>query len=296
MRPPFSRKKPSGDLRLKISRVINSFYGGIHRSVLGGRGSEFKGLRPYDPADNPRDIDWPASAKFSERPDLEPISRTHHPERRISVVLAIDVSPSMSFPARKFESAFELLWLFLLSAFRYRDRAKIIFFGNDLLADSGWLNDESASEFFLEKHFRPEARGLGNPFLGLTRQVVEINLFDSLFVLISDFAFANANTSELFRRLDFQKRNVTSLAIFLDEWEGFDSVRHGILLKDPESEKTFPADMRKNSSLSKMAEEARRSAENIALGLRPAGFSFIGLPLIGDTLALAKHEISKLTA
>lgn len=289
-------KKPSDSLRLEISRVIGSFYGGIHRSVLGGRGSEFKFFRPYEPADNLRDIDWSASAKVSENPDLEPVSRVYNPERKISVVLAIDLSPSMSFPSKKFEAALELLWLFFISAFRYRDRTRLVFFGGDRIVDSSWLLDEGALEFFMEKHFCPYKKTPDCPLTDLASHLAKLRLSDPLFVLISDLSFDCKGAPDLFRRLDFQKRNINGLVFWLDEWEGFSPARHGIILKDPESGQNLRADMRRNSTFSKMAEKAVLSAQNTALGLRPAGLFFIGLPLVADTLFLAKQEVLKIVS
>ena len=208
MKLPFFLKKPSGLHRLEIARVISSFYGGVHRSVLGGKGSEFKNFRPYDPSDNLRVIDWPTSAKISENPELEPVSRVYNPELQISVVLAVDLSPSMGHPFKKFETAFELLWLFFMSAFRYRDRARVIFFADASLTDSVWMFDESASELFMKKNFRIGEKTSGRPISDLARHVGGMNLYDALFVIISDFSFDSQNEAGLFRRLGFPQRKI----------------------------------------------------------------------------------------
>ena len=294
MKPPFFLKKPAGIQHLEISRVINSFYGGVHRSVLGGKGSEFKNFRPYDPSDNLRVIDWPTSAKISENPELEPVSRVYNPERQISVVLAVDLSPSMSHPFKKLETAFGILWLFFLSAFRYRDRTKAIFFANASLADSDWLFDESALEIFMKKSFFPAQKAPDCSILELARHLGGLNLYDTLFVMVSDFNSDFQNMANIFRRLDFQKRNIKGLAFRLDEWSGFNPVKHGVLLKDPESGKILSADLRRNSRLSKIAEKSERAADSVALSLRPLGFSFINLSLVADPMAEAGHKLSKI--
>jgi len=100
--------------------------------------------------------------------------------------------------------------------------------------------------------------------------------------------------ANIFRRLDFQKRNIKGLAFRLDEWSGFNPVKHGVLLKDPESGKILSADLRRNSRLSKIAEKSERAADSVALSLRPLGFSFINLSLVADPMAEAGHKLSKI--
>ena len=84
------KKKPSVLIKLEIEQVISQFFVGLHQSILGGRGLEFKRLRPYDPADSLAARDDAASAKISEDPDLEPVSRDYYAERVISVYFLLD--------------------------------------------------------------------------------------------------------------------------------------------------------------------------------------------------------------
>lgn len=63
---------------------------GTRRTRRWGEGSEFESLREYRPGDDPRTVDWKASAK---RPEL--LVRNYQVERNQNVVLAIDAGRLM---------------------------------------------------------------------------------------------------------------------------------------------------------------------------------------------------------
>ena len=58
---------------------------------LGG-GTELAQVRPYEPGDDVRRIDWNATARMAA-----PHVRVHVPERALTSWLLLDVSPSMAF-------------------------------------------------------------------------------------------------------------------------------------------------------------------------------------------------------
>ena len=63
---------------------------GLRRIRRWGEGSEFESLREYRPGDDPRAVDWKASAR---RPEL--LVRQYQVERNQTVVLAIDAGRLM---------------------------------------------------------------------------------------------------------------------------------------------------------------------------------------------------------
>src|SRR3989344_2161949 len=122
--------------QLAVEKVLAGFQSGIHRSVLGGHGMEFKSLHPYDPsADALSSIDWLASARQSPH-DAEFLSRGYEPERIISVLCLVDDGVSMQFPPKKQECAAFLLWLFAVSAFKNQDAFRCAFFSSESLVSS----------------------------------------------------------------------------------------------------------------------------------------------------------------
>jgi uncharacterized protein (DUF58 family) len=63
---------------------------GNFRSVFKGQGMEFDEARHYEPGDDVRSIDWNASARFGT-----PWVKMYREERELTILLLIDISPSM---------------------------------------------------------------------------------------------------------------------------------------------------------------------------------------------------------
>ena len=86
---------PVGLLRaldLDVRRRIDGLLAGDYRASLLGPGTELFQVRPYQPGDDVRDIEWNVTART-----LEPHVRTHIAERALTTWLVLDLSPSMDF-------------------------------------------------------------------------------------------------------------------------------------------------------------------------------------------------------
>ena len=73
-------------------RRIQSLVPGDHITPQVGAGTELALIRPYQPGDDVRYIDWNVTARMRE-----PHVRVHVGERAMTTWLMLDVSPSMSF-------------------------------------------------------------------------------------------------------------------------------------------------------------------------------------------------------
>lgn len=74
---------------------IRSQLAGIHASRLRGRGLDFDELRPYQPGDDVRDIDWKVTARMRK-----PHTRVYSEERDRSTLLLVDQRVNMFFGSR----------------------------------------------------------------------------------------------------------------------------------------------------------------------------------------------------
>jgi uncharacterized protein (DUF58 family) len=79
-------------LDLAVMRRIQSLIPGDHLTPQVGAGTELAMIRPYQPGDDVRFIDWNATARMRE-----PHVRVHVGERAMTTWLMLDVSPSMAF-------------------------------------------------------------------------------------------------------------------------------------------------------------------------------------------------------
>jgi uncharacterized protein (DUF58 family) len=79
-------------LDVTIARRIDGMLAGDYRSSLQGDGSELAQMRPYEPGDDVRRIDWNVTARTGE-----PHVRVQLAERVLVTWLVLDTSPSMRF-------------------------------------------------------------------------------------------------------------------------------------------------------------------------------------------------------
>jgi uncharacterized protein (DUF58 family) len=79
-------------LDLTVARRIRGLLPGEFRALDLGGGTEIAQVRPYEPGDDIRRIDWNVTARTTI-----PHVRVHVPERALTAWLLLDVSPSMRF-------------------------------------------------------------------------------------------------------------------------------------------------------------------------------------------------------
>ncbi|MFL5727285.1 MAG: DUF58 domain-containing protein [Chloroflexota bacterium] len=79
-------------LDVTVGRTIHGLIPGEFRAHDRGGGTELAQIRPYEPGDDVRQIDWNVTARMTV-----PHVRVHVPERALTTWLLLDVSPSMTF-------------------------------------------------------------------------------------------------------------------------------------------------------------------------------------------------------
>ena len=107
-------------IEISTNRLVDQGVAGNYHSVFRGRGMEFAEVRPYQPGDDVRTIDWNVTARMGT-----PFVKQYVEERDLTVFLTVDVSGSLSFGSRailKRELAAELAALLAFAALRNHDR------------------------------------------------------------------------------------------------------------------------------------------------------------------------------
>lgn len=79
-------------VELAARRLLEGRLPGRHRSLFRGHGVELAEIRPYQPGDDFRSIDWNVTARAG-RPHVKQVEE----EREIPLLLAVDVSGSLDF-------------------------------------------------------------------------------------------------------------------------------------------------------------------------------------------------------
>jgi uncharacterized protein (DUF58 family) len=105
--------------------VLDTLAGGYH-SVFKGRGMAFSEVRPYQPGDEIRAIDWNVTARMGD-----PFVKVFVEERELTALIAVDRSASQGAglsPQAKAEVAAEIAALLVFSALENGDRAGLLLF------------------------------------------------------------------------------------------------------------------------------------------------------------------------
>jgi uncharacterized protein (DUF58 family) len=107
-------------IEIATNRLVDQGVAGDYHAVFKGLGMEFAEVRPYQPGDDVRTIDWNVTARMGV-----PFVKKYVEERDLTIFLVIDVSGSLSFGSRailKRELAAEIAALLAFAAVRNQDR------------------------------------------------------------------------------------------------------------------------------------------------------------------------------
>jgi len=113
-------------IQIRTHRMVNAVLSGGYRSSFRGSGVEFEEVRPYQPGDDVRTIDWLRTAKAGE-----PFVKIYVEERELTLVFLVDTSLSMDFGSRlwtKREIAAAFCALLSFVAQRAQDRVGLCLF------------------------------------------------------------------------------------------------------------------------------------------------------------------------
>ncbi len=111
-------------IEIHTARLANEQLSGTYTSSFKGQGLAFREVRPYQPGDDVRTIDWNVSARMSET-----FVKVFVEEREMTVMLVVDLSASERFGTRraaKVRVASEVAALLAFSAIRTNDRVGLI--------------------------------------------------------------------------------------------------------------------------------------------------------------------------
>ena len=111
-------------IEIYTSRLATDALAGTYTSVFRGQGIVFREVRPYQPGDDIRQIDWNVSARTGET-----FVKLFTEEREMTVMLVVDVSASGHFGTKKATKgrvAAEIAALLAFSAIRGGDRVGLV--------------------------------------------------------------------------------------------------------------------------------------------------------------------------
>lgn len=145
-------------LELKCRRPVEHLLAGEYRSVFKGRGVEFEDVRPYQPGDDVRTMDWKVTARMGE-----PYIKRYIEEREQFIYLLVDVSASMLHDAdgKKRKTMAEVCALLILAAVKNHDRIGLILFSDRIEQIVPPSKGRCHAMRIMDElmHFKPQGRG-----------------------------------------------------------------------------------------------------------------------------------------
>ena len=113
-------------IQIRTSHQVDDMLAGEYLSAFKGRGIEFEEVRPYQPGDDVRTIDWNVTARYDE-----PFVKLFREERELTVILLVDVSASQGLGTQfqtKRELITELGSTLAFSAIKNNDKVGLMMF------------------------------------------------------------------------------------------------------------------------------------------------------------------------
>jgi len=113
-------------IEIITSRLASELLAGQYHSAFKGRGIEFEEVRPYQPGDDVRAIDWNVTARAGD-----PYIKQFREERELTVMLIVDMSGSQGFGTNeqtKRELITELCATLAFAAIRNNDKVGLLAF------------------------------------------------------------------------------------------------------------------------------------------------------------------------
>ena len=120
-----------GKIRILTNRLIDDQLAGDYHSTFKGQGVEFDEVRPYEPGDDVRSIDWNVTARTGQ-----PYIKRYSEERELTILFVVDVSGSQGYGSRgrsKMELAAEVTALLAMTAIRNQDKIGLLLFSDRIV-------------------------------------------------------------------------------------------------------------------------------------------------------------------
>jgi uncharacterized protein (DUF58 family) len=266
---------------ITIQRRITGLLAGDNRSSALGLGTELAQVRPYEPGDDVRQIDWNVTARTTQ-----PHVRVQVADRVLTTWLLLDTSPSMAFGTadrRKADVAEGVALAIGHIATRRGNRLGICTFGDSRArvwppvgGRPGMLN------LFVALQQPEQAQATGPTSLGATlRDVNAMAGVSKLVVIVSDFRGPRDWSRSM---IELAGRDAVIAVEVRDPREQELPNVGELWLVDPETGRQLRVDTSRRSTRERFAEVAATERRQLADELRRIGCRHVVLSTAGDWL------------
>ena len=271
-------------LELGLSRRVGGRLSGDHRGFGAGAGLDLDRIRPYEPGDDVRRIDWNATAR-----SLVPQVREDVPDRQLTAWILLDTSASMHFGTarhRKADVAEGAAIVLARAIARRRDRLGTVTFGST--DETARLTPPSGGRLAVARLMgalaleTPEEGGGRTSVRTALRTIAASRTTGGLVVVISDFRGPLDWRTELTAVAG--RHSVVAIEVFDPREETLVDVGE-VTLTDPETGRILRVDTGDGSLRRAFGEAAADDRLAVDAELRRLGIPHIRLSTDGSWLA-----------
>ncbi len=202
-------------VELYTHRLVSTSLAGGWRSTFRGQGVEFEEVRPYQPGDDVRSIDWNVTARTGE-----PFVKAFREERELCLQLVVDTSLSMDFGTGRWskrDAAAQLSALFATVCVRAQDRVGLTLFGPDGLHHLKAGKSSTHVQRLVRDVFAAPVTPPGTPMNSLLEGLERAVTRRSMIIFCSDFAGLEDGDQDLIDRLSRLSARHDVIALFVHD-------------------------------------------------------------------------------
>jgi uncharacterized protein (DUF58 family) len=258
-------------IEITTSHLAEDVFAGEYKSVFRGRGMEFAEVRPYEPGDDIRTIDWNVTARMGH-----PFVKRYTEERELTVALLVDASSSLAFGSSgRFKSslAAEASAVLAFAAVGNNDRVGLVIFDEDVRRFIPPRKGRQHVLRVVREVLGAEARGAGTGLGSALEYACRVFKRKAVVFVISDFL---AEGFDRVLRIANGKHDVVAIVVS-DPWER-ELPRAGLLsLEDAETHEVVVVDAGSAGLRKLYRSRARLKRSRLEAAFRSAGVDHIDL-------------------
>tara|TARA_Y100000588_G_scaffold94904_1_gene102932 strand:- start:12009 stop:12896 length:888 start_codon:yes stop_codon:yes gene_type:complete len=237
-------------IEITTKEMVRDTFSGAYQSVFKGQGMEFQEVRPYNPGDEIRFIDWNVTARMGS-----PYIRQYREQRERTVMIVLDASQSSNFGSAyrfKRELSAEISAVIAFAATNNNDKVGLIIFTDKIELYVPPKKGRTHVLRIIREMIAFNASGAGTDIALALETVNRVLRKHSIIFFISDFLTRAENYSQSIsitnRRHDIiaidvhdpLEKNIPSMGLMMLE-DSETSEFHAIDTSDPDWRKAFTA-------------------------------------------------------
>ncbi|MBM3986479.1 MAG: DUF58 domain-containing protein [Planctomycetes bacterium] len=276
-------------IQVRTHRMVNDVLSGAYRSTFRGSGVEFEEVRPYQPGDDVRGIDWLRTAKAGE-----PFVKNYVEERELTLGFLVDTSLSMDFGSRswtKREVAAALCALLSFVAQRAQDRVSLTLFGAQPGLHLPPRKGAGAVARVIREVIAAATTEGGTDFATALERQERLLRRRAMLVVVSDFEGFDARASEKLGRL--ARRHDVIAARVVDPFEREIPAAGRIWLRETEGGRLVEVDTRSGEVRGAWKREYELRTAALASELTRCGVDLLELTTDGNLSAAIADPLAR---